>query len=684
MRMKITAAIILLILLTALACTAAGETEARELTADCTISLMGAKDSKKVRDHLCTSFWEKKDARDPWVTISSPEPVYGLYLCFRSMPAYEIQVDRGNGWETYQEGNPDYLHMFYEMDGATEIRIHATEESWTTLGFNEIAVFSAGKVPEWVQRWEPTPEKTDLLFVISCPDEELLYFGGAIPVYACERQRSAAVACLSYGNPSRRSELLNSLWSMGYRYYPMIQQAAKLNSRKQDDAVAFTVNAIRHCRPEVIVTLDEKGEGKNEYRKLTAELCKKAFDLSAEGDSAWQAKKLYLHLYGDDPTVLDWTQPLESQHGRDGIGAARYAYLYYKTQDDTGKDVLASSVKYPNNTFGLYRTLVGEDTEKNDFLENIPEEDLTSAGPLKDLTVDKTEGILPELNEKGYLDSGEFIYSDDATGIYIYISQTAKIIVNRRFDGALPLTWFETEIWCDTEAGEYVQNIERDPEKRHRERGDAAETARMHHVVFAVNGDYYTYRMGSSNGHPVGIEIRNGEIYFDKQYSKKTDFFPNLDTLAFYRDGRVDVHYSYELKPQEYLDNGAYNVFSFGPYLIRDGQLSEWVMDTKKSTAKNPRHVFGMIEPGHYMDIMCEGRLNRSEGVTMYQMALIAQAAGMTECCNLDGGQTAVVVFMGKQLNRIAEYDNNKTSPRPTCEILGVGISEQVGVFEVN
>ena len=681
--MKKIAALLLMILLIALAGAAVSETEAVELTSACTISLMGENKNKNVRDHRCTSFWEKKDVKNPWVTISSPEPVYGLYLCFRAMPAYEVQVDRGNGWETFAVGDPEILHAFYEMDGATEIRIQVTEESRTTLGFNEITVFGAGAVPEWVQRWEPTPEKTDLLFVISCPDEELLYFGGAIPVYACEKQHSTAVACLSYGNPSRRSELLNSLWSMGYRYYPMIQKATKLNARKQEDALAFTIGAIQKTRPEVIVTLDEKGEGKNEFRKLTADLCKKAFDQAAEGDQAWQAKKLYLHLYGDDPTVLDWSQPLKSQGGRDGIGAARYAYLYYKTQDDTEKDVLVSNAKYPNNTYGLYRTLVGEDREKNDFLENIPEEDLTSAGPLKDLTVDKTEGILPELNEKGYIDSGEFIYTDDATGIYIYISPTVKIILNRRFDGALPLTWFETEIWCDTEAGEYVQNIERNPEKRHKDRGDAAETALMHHVVFAVNGDYYTYRMGSSNGHPVGIEIRNGEIYFDRQYKEKTDFFPNLDTLAFYKDGRVDVHYSYELTPQEYLDNGAYNVFSFGPYLIRDGKLSEWVMDTTKSRAKNPRHVFGMIEPGHYMDIMCEGRLgSRSEGVTMPQMALMAQSAGMTECCNLDGGQTAVVVFMGKRLNLIPEYDG-KTSPRPTCEILGVGISDQVGIYEV-
>ena len=685
--MKKTLLAALIVLLILLAGCAFAETEAPDLTSRCTISLTGTSNVKNLRDHYFKTYVECKGKKDPALKITSPEPVYGLYLCFRSMPAYEVQVDRGSGWETVYEGSPDLLHAFFELDGVTSSRVLGVASKPITMGFNEVTVFGAGKIPEWVQRWEPTPEKTDLLFVIGDPDEELLFLGGAIPVYAVENGHSAAVACVAYDNPSRRSELLNSLWSMGYRSYPIIGSIARPNKKATDKKnISFIIDTVQKCRPEVIVTMDEKGEGGNAYRKLAAELCKYAFDKAAEGENGWQAKKLYLHLYGNDPTVLDWTQPLESQKGLDGIGSARYASLYYKTQDNTKKDVLREGVKYPNNTFGLYKSLVGEDVEKNDFLENIPESDLTPAAERKDLSVDKITDILPELNEKGFIDEGEFIRSDDANGIYIYISPTAKIIINRRFDGALPLTWFESEIWVDIEAGEYVQNIERDPEQRHKDRGSAAETALKHHVVFAVNGDYYTYRMGSKNDHPVGIEIRNEEIYFDSQYAGKTDFFPNLDTLAFYKDGRVDVHHSYELKPQEYLANGAYNVYSFGPFLIRDGKLSEWVLDPEKTNAKNPRHAFGMIEPGHYVDIMCEGRLgSRSEGVTMYQMALLAKSAGLKECLNLDGGQTAAIVFMGKQLNQIAKYNVGDTpnTPRPTCEVIGVGISDQVGIFEV-
>ena len=182
----------------------------------------------------------------------------------------------------------------------------------------------------------------------------------------------------------------------------------------------------------------------------------------------------------------------------------------------------------------------------------------------------------------------------------------------------------------------------------------------------------------------MGVEIRDKEIYFDDRYDYlETKFFPNLDTLAFYEDGSVDVHASMELSGQEYLDRGAYMVFSFGPYLIREGKLSDWVQDPTKSRAKNPRHAFGMIEPGHYVDIMCEGRLgSRSEGVTMPQLALLCQQAGCTEACDMDGGQTAVVIFMGKQLNKIGKYDG-KTAARETCEVMGIGISDQVGSWKI-
>lgn len=80
---------------------------------------------------------------------------------------------------------------------------------------------------------------------------------------------------------------------------------------------------------------------------------------------------------------------------------------------------------------------------------------------------------------------------------------------------------------------------------------------------------------------------------------------------------------------------------------------------------------------------MCEGRLKRSAGVTISYLAKMMRAKGCQVAFNMDGGQTAVMVFMGKQLNQIGAYDGGKTNSRPTSEVLGFGTSEQVGTYEV-
>ena len=61
----------------------------------------------------------------------------------------------------------------------------------------------------------------------------------------------------------------------------------------------------------------------------------------------------------------------------------------------------------------------------------------------------------------------------------------------------------------------------------------------------------------------------------------------------------------------------------------------------------------------------------------------LMRAKGCRDVLNLDGGQTAVMVFMGKQINQIGAYDGGTTNSRKTCEVMGVGYSDQVGVYEV-
>ncbi len=673
-----------------------------DITESCDISLSGKKSVKSITDKKFTSYLESKKVKNPTLIIKSGEPMYGLYLCFRTTPEeYEIRVQNGGSWETLCAGDTRFIHAYYPLEGVSAVQVYALGDAKQIMGFNEVYAFSEGEAPDWVQRWNPTPEKADILFAVAHPEEELLFLGGAVPYYACEKDSSVAVCCLTYGNTTRRSELLNGLWSMGYRNYPIIGDFKLVTAKSVKSAyksagesavLSWLNGAIRATKPEVIVGPDQNGEGGNGQRMMLADACTRCFEQAAEGSEGWQAKKLYLHLAGSEGsrTVFDWSQPMERLGGKTGEALAYTAYCYHKTQDDTEKAVFGTGVTYANNSFGLVKTLVGEDSARNDFLENIPAESLTKAAAGPEIyvwSVEDAPGYAElQLNDKGFLTEGEFIWSDDAHGHYVYISSRVRIVIQRKYDGSLPLTWFESDVRCDVENGELPRNIEYTPEKAvgKKSRVDAALNATENHLVFAVNSDYYTYRVGAKNGRPIGAEVRDGVIYFDDRYEEIEDkFFPNLDVLAFYTDGRADVHHSVEISAQEYIDQGAYLVYSFGPYLIRDGQLSEWVKDPTKSRAKNPRHVIGYVEPGHYVDIMCEGRLGtRSEGVTMPQLAMLAQGAGCKEACNMDGGQTAVVIFMGRQLNKIGKYDG-KTSARATCEVLGAGVSDQVGTWQI-
>ena len=189
-------------------------------------------------------------------------------------------------------------------------------------------------------------------------------------------------------------------------------------------------------------------------------------------------------------------------------------------------------------------------------------------------------------------------------------------------------------------------------------------------VVLATSTDYYTYRAGrkkNTKSVHVGIEIRNGEIVWDDAQIKAMKM-PNYETLALMRDGTAQSFPSKEKSAGEYLAEGATDVFTFGPCLVKDGELTEYLKTA--NTAYNPRLAIGVAEPGHYVVMVCEGRLKRSKGVQMNVLGQLMKDAGCRLAVNMDGGQTAVMAFMGKQLNQVS---SDVPKGRPSVEALAFG-----------
>lgn len=708
--------LIALLTLLALSLSVAFAAEANDITEDCKFKVCSSgRKYTLMTDKKYTSYWESNKIKTPWIAITAPEgkPIAGLYVCFGNMPeSWEIQTsDDGKDWFTAVPGDTRFLHAYVALpQPAQHIRLAVTSEKKTALRINDLFVLSEGDLPDWVQVWQPTEEKADILFLSTHPDDELIFFGGAIPTYAVEQQRKVVVAYFTRSNTTRSSELLNGLWHMGVRTYPVIGtfkdsyaknlKAAYKSAGGKGKVNEWIVGLYRQYKPEVVVTQDTNGEYGHKQHMMIADAAQNCIALAANEDEftastiaygTWQVKKLYLHLYPENQITFDWTVPLKSMNGATGIELAEEAYTLHKTQASSGMSVTETGTKYDNRVFGLAFTTVGEDVRKDDFLENIYDApgSYNAAANNVEATPAPTEvpaymAHMPALNAKGFLDEGEYIYSSEDEGLWIYVSQTSKVIIQRKYDATQPLTWFEADLYGDLDAGEMLRTVQNDPEKMGKVRVDATETAKKHNVVFAMNTDYYTYRVAVNNNRHTGIVIRDGRILYDDPYTEKqvtNSMFPNLDMLAFMPDGSLKVYHSWEKTAQEFIDEGVQTVYSFGPYLLLDGKVSERAYANNEN--KNPRCAIGMVEPGHYVAIMCEGRLKRSAGVTISYLAKMMRAKGCQVAFNMDGGQTAVMVFMGKQLNQIGAYDGGKTNSRPTSEVLGFGTSEQVGTYEV-
>ena len=280
-------------------------------------------------------------------------------------------------------------------------------------------------------------------------------------------------------------------------------------------------------------------------------------------------------------------------------------------------------------------------------------------------------GAFPELNEDGFLEEDEFVYENPADGIWRYASAELKVEIYRRESQKPKEVWYEAEVWCAA-GSPGPRMVANDPEKWKTSTEYPYKLTRKTGTVLALSGDYAHVR--AQQKARVGIVIRDGKIISDRTWKKNSKHFPNLDCLAIWPDGDMQVFYSDEKTAEEYLEEGAADVLSFGPWLIRDGELNEaGLKQYGKSTAQ--RAAVGMVEKGHYFFMMLEGRIDRSKGAGIHFLAERLLEKGCTVGFNLDGGQTASIVFMGRQLCKMDNRNRNLSS-RKTSDLLGVGTSD--------
>ncbi|MGN0998892.1 MAG: PIG-L family deacetylase, partial [Faecousia sp.] len=348
---------------------------------------------------------------DAVITLENSAGMGSLYLLFDLEFGSYTVTDEATG-ASITAGAQGMLHEYIDLTAAFSYAPTCVTLRFSggTVRLSEIYIFSDGEVPDFVQRWNaPLEGGADILLLSTHGDDDQLFFAGLLPLYAGERNcRVQVVYMTDHRNltNARTHEMLNGLWAVGVDVYPVFGAFAdfRIDSLQgtydkyasmgvsQDTLLSFVTSQLRRFKPQVVVGHDIAGEYGHGMHMVYTDTLLKALEISADAavfpESAdvygtWDVPKTYLHLYGENQIVLDYDTPLEAFGGLTAFQVTqKYGFPCHESQQWTwfrdwinghGNEITTAAQisSYNPCYFGLYRSTVGEDVLKNDFLEHI-------------------------------------------------------------------------------------------------------------------------------------------------------------------------------------------------------------------------------------------------------------------------------------------------------------------------
>lgn len=341
-----------------------------------------------------------------WVSLHRQEGIGSIYLIFNRDCDFLTLTDEEAQWSVVQSTNK-MLHCFVDLEQVFGYLPSSVRVTFPAGGvwINELGVFSPGALPDWVQQWQRIPEgEADLLLLSTHGDDEQLFFAGLLPWYAGEQKKRVQVVYFTdHRNLTsiRVHEMLNGLWAVGVRDYPVfgpfpdyytfdLEDAYRYYERigyPRRELLSFVVRQLRFYQPLVAVGHDQAGEYGHGMHQLTADLLKEAVTLSAQAEAypewteqygVWQVPKTYLHLYPENPIVMDWDIPMEAFGGMSAyeVTKERGFPCHESQQRDfawyfRGMARADEVDQYSPCRYGLFQTTVGVDTGAGDFFEHL-------------------------------------------------------------------------------------------------------------------------------------------------------------------------------------------------------------------------------------------------------------------------------------------------------------------------
>lgn len=185
-----------------------------------------------------------------------------------------------------------------------------------------------------------------------------------------------------------------------------------------------------------------------------------------------------------------------------------------------------------------------------------------------------------------------------------------------------------------------------------------SDMADENNAVLAINGDYYVARQS-------GYVIRNSKLYRNTSGDR--------DALVIQKNGEFKFVSESETSAEQLLQAGALQVFSFGPVLLNNSEISVGENEeVGMAMASNPRTAVGYLGNNHYVFVVSDGRTSESAGLSLYELASFMKEIGVVDAYNLDGGGSSTMVFKGEIINN-PTTNGHSNQERAVSDILYIG-----------
>jgi LmbE family N-acetylglucosaminyl deacetylase len=316
--------------------------------------------------------------------ITSEKEIASVYIIWDTVAAKTI-IESGGLFS--KAGEKKIIHELVKLEKSSkEIIITAPKNSVIC----DIYFFTKGNVfPDFVQEWKPSHNRADILLMSTHGEDQSVYMGGIVPYYAGELGLAVQVAYFVNHNldPIRNHEILNGLWAVGLKNYPIIPGFPDLDAPNLGAAEEFYKNyslldyqvyLLRRLKPSVVIAHDKEGENGDAIHMLNTKLLIEAlemsgvrsqFENSSELYDVWDVPKTYLHLFPSNQYVMDMKTKLTKFSDKTIFEVAKEGFSHQISQQNLFSFQLGGKTDMAK--FGLFRDRTGKENKTFEFMENI-------------------------------------------------------------------------------------------------------------------------------------------------------------------------------------------------------------------------------------------------------------------------------------------------------------------------